>query len=96
MAQINPKLGDVAANMALYEAGIREAAGRDVDLVVFPELSLTGYFLRDMVPDVAVRLASPEMERLKVLSREVSLGGRPRAGERGSPVLQRRGVFRGR
>ena len=73
MAQINPKLGDVAANMALYEAGIQEAAGQDVDLVVFPELSLTGYFLRDMVPDVAVRLASPEMERLKALSREVSL-----------------------
>lgn len=73
MAQINPKLGDVAANMALYEAGIREAAGQDVDLVVFPELSLTGYFLRDMVPDVAVRLASPEMERLKALSRDVSL-----------------------
>lgn len=73
MAQINPKLGDVAANMALYEAGVREAAGQDANLVVFPELSLTGYFLRDMVPDVAVRLSSPEMERLKTLSREVSL-----------------------
>lgn len=73
MAQINPKLGDVAANMALYEAGVRDAASQDVDLAVFPELSLTGYFLRDMVPDVAVRLASPEMERLKALSREVSL-----------------------
>ena len=73
MAQINPKLGDVAANMALYEAGVRQAADQDVDLVVFPELSLTGYFLRDMVPDVAVRLSSPEMERLKALSRDVSL-----------------------
>ena len=73
MAQINPKLGDIAANMALYEAGIRDAASQDVDLVVFPELSLTGYFLRDMVPDVAVRLSSPEMEQLKALSREVSL-----------------------
>ena len=73
MAQINPKLGDVAANMALYEAGVRQAADQDVHLVVFPELSLTGYFLRDMVPDVAVRLSSPEMERLKALSRDVSL-----------------------
>ena len=73
MAQINPRLGDVAANMDLYEAGVREAAVREADLVVFPELSLTGYFLRDMVPDVAVRLSSPEMERLKALSRDVSL-----------------------
>jgi elongation factor G len=30
MAQINPKLGDVAANMALYEAGVREAAHNGV------------------------------------------------------------------
>ncbi len=73
MAQLNPKLGDVAANLALYEAGVRDARDRDVDVVVFPELSLTGYFLRDMVPDVAMTLSSPEMERLKALSREVSL-----------------------
>lgn len=73
MAQINPRLADVDANMALYEAKVREAAGAGVDVLVFPELSLTGYFLRDMVPDVAVRLESPEMERLRALSREVSL-----------------------
>ena len=73
MAQINPRLGDVGANMALYEARVREAAGAGVEVLVFPELSLTGYFLRDMVPDVAVRLESPEMERLRALSSEVSL-----------------------
>lgn len=73
MAQINPRLGDVGANMALYEARVREAAAAGVDVVVFPELSLTGYFLRDMVPDVAIRLESPEMERLRALSRKISL-----------------------
>ena len=73
MAQINPRLGDVGANMALYEDRVREAAGVGVDVLVFPELSLTGYFLRDMVPDVAVRLESLVMERLRTLSREVSM-----------------------
>ncbi len=73
MAQINPKLGDIGANMALYEARVCEAAAAGVDVLVFPELSLTGYFLRDMVPDVAVSLESPEMERLRALSQEVSL-----------------------
>ena len=73
MAQINPRLGDVGANMTLYEARVREAASAGVDLLVFPELSLTGYFLRDMVPDVAIGLESAEMERLRALSREVSL-----------------------
>lgn len=71
IAQINPKLGNVGENLALYEARIRQAAEEKLDLLLFPELSLTGYFLRDMVPNVALKLAAPEMEELKSLSREV-------------------------
>jgi predicted amidohydrolase len=37
--------------------------------VVFPELSLSGYFLKDMVSTVAVRLDSAEVKQLKRLSR---------------------------
>lgn len=55
LAQIAPKLGDLEANLALHLAAI-DRAGRDgADLVVFPELSLTGYLLWDQVPDVAIR-----------------------------------------
>ena len=57
-AQVSPRLGDVEANVALYEKTIAEARGRGADLVVFPELSLTGYMLRDMVSTVALRLDS--------------------------------------
>ena len=42
-------------------------------MLVFPELSLTGYHLRDMVATVALRADSPEMTRLKEWSREVPL-----------------------
>ena len=69
IAQINPKLGDLQANMALYEAKIRQGGEAGADLLLFPELSLTGYFLRDMVPDVALTARSPEMKKLKELSR---------------------------
>ena len=69
IAQINPKLGDLQANMALYEAKIRQGREAGADLLLFPELSLTGYFLRDMVPDVALTTRSPEMKKLKELSR---------------------------
>ncbi|MBI2359200.1 MAG: carbon-nitrogen hydrolase [Deltaproteobacteria bacterium] len=71
IAQISPKLGDLKSNLALYEQKIRAAAKEKVDLLLFPELSLTGYFLRDMVPSVALRLSSPEIETLKRLSRDV-------------------------
>jgi predicted amidohydrolase len=72
IAQITPKLGDLQANLALYEAKIREAWEARADLLLFPELSLTGYFLRDTVPDVALRTRSPEMKKLQELSRSVS------------------------
>ena len=73
VAQLSPRLGDVDANLALYEQ--RVAAVRGADLVVFPELSLTGYFLKDMVSTVALRLDAPEVTRLKELSRRVALIG---------------------
>jgi predicted amidohydrolase len=69
IAQINPKLGDLSANLNLYEEHIGRAAKARAELLLFPELSLTGYFLRDTVPSVALTADSPEMKRLKDLSR---------------------------
>lgn len=70
VAQIDCRLGDVEANLAEYERQLREAKGRGIDLLVFPELSLTGYFLKDMVSTVALEPRSPELRRLRELSRE--------------------------
>ena len=72
IAQINPRLGDLPANLALYEEKIRQGVRAGADLLLFPELSLTGYFLRDMVPEIALKLSSKEIEGLKKLSREIA------------------------
>lgn len=53
LAQINTTLGDVQANLDKHMAFIADAKKQDADLVVFPELSLTGYVLQDLVPSVA-------------------------------------------
>jgi predicted amidohydrolase len=71
IAQINPKLGDLGANMSLYEENIRRAAKEAADLLLFPELSLTGYYLRDTVPSVALTMRAAEMKALKKLSRKL-------------------------
>jgi predicted amidohydrolase len=73
LAQVNPRLGDVQHNLALYEERVRAARGLGADLIVFPELSLTGYFLKDMVSTVALRLDSAELGQLKRLSRDLAL-----------------------
>jgi predicted amidohydrolase len=70
VAQIDCRLGDVDANLAEYERQLREAKGRGVDLLLFPELSLTGYFLKDMVSTVALGPGAPALRRLRELSRE--------------------------
>jgi len=73
LAQIKPKLGCVADNLALIEERIQQAIAAKADLVIFPELALTGYFLKDLVPEVARRLDSPEIMRLVELSRQISI-----------------------
>jgi len=68
LAQIAPHLGDVTANFELAAQRARAAAAEGADLVVFPELALTGYLLSDLVPEVAMAATDP---RLAALSREV-------------------------
>lgn len=73
LAQISPALGDLARNLALHEKFAREAASHGADLVLFPELSLTGYFIKDLVSSVALRRDSPELRPLLAQSRGVAL-----------------------
>jgi len=64
LAQIAPKLGDLQYNLNLHVEQIESARRQRADLIVFPELSLSGYFLRDMVPDLALTPTGPEIGRL--------------------------------
>ncbi|HEX6537783.1 MAG TPA: nitrilase-related carbon-nitrogen hydrolase [Candidatus Dormibacteraeota bacterium] len=64
LVQLAPRLGDVHANLERHHALIAEARAAGASLVVFPELSLTGYFLKDLVPECALRLDSDEVESL--------------------------------
>ena len=54
LAQIYPKLGDLAYNLQVHLDYARQAREQKVDLLVFPELSLTGYQVQDLVPEVAI------------------------------------------
>ena len=55
LAQIYPKIGDVQANLVKHLDYIERAVEAGVDLLVFPELSLTGYQVQDLVPEVAIK-----------------------------------------
>jgi NAD+ synthase (glutamine-hydrolysing) len=49
LAQINTKLGDLQANLDKHLELIAQSKKQKADLLVFPELSLTGYVLQDLV-----------------------------------------------
>ncbi len=71
LAQIAPRLGDLKANVDLHldrlDQGRKDGAG----LVVFPELSLTGYLLKDQTPDVARSFDSPDLKPVLDASKEI-------------------------
>jgi predicted amidohydrolase len=60
LAQINTCLGDVPANLEKHLALVKEARACGADLLIFPELSLTGYVLQDLASTVAHRPAADD------------------------------------
>jgi NAD+ synthetase len=53
IAQLNPTIGDVEGNAALMREAAQAALSQGATLVVFPELSLTGYYPADLLDDKA-------------------------------------------
>jgi len=63
-AQINVELGDLEANVTEHLAWIERARKRDCDVLVFPELSLSGYHIRNLAPSLALSIDGPIVQRL--------------------------------
>jgi 5-aminopentanamidase len=55
--QVRLAVGDVAGNRAAVDAAVRDAAARDADVVVVPELAPSGYVFAG--PEEARALAEP-------------------------------------
>jgi NAD+ synthase (glutamine-hydrolysing) len=65
LAQINAVVGDLAGNRALVVENIESARSRGADLVVFPELAVTGYPPEDLLLRPGfVRAARQSLEQI--------------------------------
>lgn len=67
LAQIYPKIGDVSANLEKHLQWIDDAKSQGIDLLVFPELSLTGYQVQDLVSEVAIQATPSDPVFAKML-----------------------------
>jgi NAD+ synthase (glutamine-hydrolysing) len=72
LAQIAPRLGALEVNLERHRALLEEARAKAVDLVVFPELGLTGYQLQDLAAEVAMRLDDPRLADLAASTQGLS------------------------
>ena len=75
LAQINTKLGVVESNLDKHLDHIKRAGEEGSDLIIFPELSLTGYVLQDLVPTVAHRAQAddPIFKELLSVSKDIDI-----------------------
>jgi NAD+ synthase (glutamine-hydrolysing) len=65
LAQVNPTVGDLAGNAMLVREWTARAAAQAAQLIVFPELALTGYPPEDLVfRDSFVKASRDALERL--------------------------------
>jgi len=78
LAQVNPIVGDIDGNIAKLRALRDEAATHGADLVVFPELFVTGYPPEDLVLKPA--FAAAARERVEALAAEMGPGPAVLAG----------------
>ncbi|NDJ54381.1 MAG: carbon-nitrogen hydrolase [Chloroflexi bacterium] len=75
LMQTNTVLGDLQANLDTHLSAIDVARQQGVDLLCFPELSLTGYYLKDLAGEVALRPdpSDPVFSPLLQASRDLDL-----------------------
>src|SRR2546426_6258280 len=79
LAQINPIVGDLAGNRSLILGRLEEAKGAGADLVLFPELAVTGYPPEDLLLRPGfVRAAERSLEEIARAARgTVAVVGTP-------------------
>jgi predicted amidohydrolase len=73
LAQISSKLANIDANLEKHLSYIDKAIAEKADIILFPELSLTGYSVKDAVFDVAMASNDKRLEPLLAASKKISI-----------------------
>ena len=71
--QFSPALGNVEKNLAFHIAKISQAIKDKRELIVFPELSISGYHLKDIAVDIALKKDGPAWREIENLSKKIDI-----------------------
>src|SRR3989442_7992732 len=70
LAQSAPKLLDKERNIKTISDQASKARKKNIDLLIFPELHLTGYTMRDEVYNLAEPVPGPSTKKIEKIARE--------------------------
>ncbi len=73
LAQISSKRENKKENMQKIEGLTLKAKEQSADLIIFPELSLTGYVVRDQIYELAETIPGPSVERIEALAKKTGM-----------------------
>jgi (R)-amidase len=98
LVQMDCKVGDKEHNTKIIEERVEQAKRKGAALVIFPELSLTGYVARDLTYRLAEPIPGPSTRRLEELTRKKKIHvvfGMMERSEKVSAVLYNTAVLLG-
>jgi len=98
LAQISCKVGDKKHNINIMKKNIKQAKEKGANIVIFPELSLTGYLNRDIAYELAEPISGPSIHSMEEIAKKESIYivfGMPEQSEKAHAVLCNTAVFLG-
>ena len=98
LAQISCKVGDKKRNVNVMKKNVKEAKKRNANLIIFPELSLTGYVSRDLAYELAEPIPGPTIRSLEEVTKRENVYmvlGMPERSDKARAVLYNTAVLLG-
>lgn len=98
LAQFPCVVGNKAYNVAMMAKHARKAKQHKADLIVFPEMSLTGYTIRDLAYDLAEEIPGPSTRKIEKIAKQQDLyivHGMPERSDKGKAILYNTAVLIG-
>ncbi len=98
LAQISSKRENKEANLQKIETLTFKAKEQGADLAIFPELSLTGYVVRDQFYELAETIPGPTVEKVEALAKKTGMHvifGMPELSEKTRATVFNTAVFVG-
>jgi predicted amidohydrolase len=98
LAQISSRRENKEANLKKIEEVATQAKTQGADLTIFPEMSLTGYVVKDQIYELAETIPGPSTDKVAAIAKETGthiIFGMPTLSEKTKATLHNTAVFVG-